>query len=502
VIRGGFKLSHKLYALLGLAAVGFVTIFGVAMLLGAKNGRLTRSMEQGYFPAEERSQKLKLALVQVNHDLGEAARTQDPAALDAARGHQREIMTALKSVHLSRELLTGDCQSCHTESGDTWEQVDNLATAFSRYWDAASATSPESRTPDAVEAQKAQFTSLAERMSNATQMHKSQMDSVFASLAKNQRQFYWAILAIAVFCLLTLLALALFLARSITRQLGHAIGITQRMAAGDLSAVVGSSSRDEVGQLLAATGSMIEKLRQVVAEAQDASAALNRASTELSSTSASLAEGTSEQAESMERTTSSLQEMNASIAQNAESSQDVEHMVRQGAETAEQGARAVHDTVKAMQAIASKVTIVEDFAYKTNLLALNAAIEAARVGEHGRGFMVVAAEVRKLAENSQAAAKDIVKLSGTSVEVAERSAALLKELTPTMRKTVDLVQNVAAASREQAAGVSQINDALSQVDQITQRTAAAAEELAATADAMTAKAHSLDQVMSFFQTRR
>src|SRR6185369_8179940 len=115
---------------------------------------------------------------------------------------------------------------------------------------------------------------------------------------------------------------------------------------------------------------------------------------------------------------------------------------------------AVADTVRAMNEIAEKITIIEEIAYQTNLLALNAAIEAARAGEHGRGFAVVATEVRKLAERSQTAAKDISGLAKSTVDVAEKSGRLLIELVPTIRKTADLVRDVAAASSEQSSGVS------------------------------------------------
>jgi methyl-accepting chemotaxis protein len=174
-------------------------------------------------------------------------------------------------------------------------------------------------------------------------------------------------------------------------------------------------------------------------------------------------------------------------------------MALQGSSDASESGKSVGDTVEAMKEIAEKISIIEEIAYQTNLLALNAAIEAARAGEHGKGFAVVATEVRKLAERSQSAAKEIGGLAGSSVRVAERSGKLLADLVPAIKKTADLVQEVAAASTEQAAGVSQINRALLSVDQVTQRNASASEELASTAEEMSAQAESLQQLVSFFR---
>jgi methyl-accepting chemotaxis protein len=191
--------------------------------------------------------------------------------------------------------------------------------------------------------------------------------------------------------------------------------------------------------------------------------------------------------------------MSASITQNAENSRQMEQMALKGVKDAEESGKAVKETLAAMQVIAEKISIVEDIAYQTNLLALNAAIEAARAGEHGRGFAVVATEVRKLAERSQTAAKEIGGLSGTSVKVAERAGAALAELVPAIKKTAELVQEVAAASREQAAGVTQVNKAITQVDQVTQRNASAAEELSSTAEEMASQTEALQQLMAFFR---
>lgn len=308
---------------------------------------------------------------------------------------------------------------------------------------------------------------------------------------------------------------ALMIIRRLLAQLGgephYAAEKVRQLATGDLTVEVQTREGDH-SSLLAAIAEMAKSLSTTVRDIKTTSESLLVAAEEVNSTAQSLSSASSEQAAALEQTSAAIEQtsaaieqMSASIEQNTDNAKVTDGIAEKASNDAQQGGRAVTATVTAMQAIADKISIIDDIAYQTNLLALNAAIEAARAGEHGKGFAVVAAEVRKLAERSQVAAQEIGELASSSVKTAESAGKLLEEMVPSIRKTADLVQEIASASQEQATSASQINQSMSQINQTsnqfnqtTQQNAAASEELAATAEELSSQADNLRALMERF----
>jgi len=326
--------------------------------------------------------------------------------------------------------------------------------------------------------------------------------------------------------------------RSITKPLAQAIGLVASVAEGDLTHTVSVSSRDEVGQMLNALNQMVtnlkslaevavqiskgnlaaraqalsdkdvlgqallrmlDSLRNTVGNVSRATVDLATGSEALSDTSQKLSQGSTEQAAAAEQTTAAMEQMTASVQQTADNARQTGKIAESAAASAKETGDTVAKTVAAIKDIAAKIGIIEEIARKTDLLALNAAVEAARAGEHGKGFAVVASEVRKLAERSQAAAVEISRLSLDGVKTAENAGQMLFKLVPDIRKTAELVQEIAAATGEQSIGASQVNKAIQQLDQVIQQNAGSSEQMAATSAELAGQAEILRTAIGFFR---
>ena len=280
--------------------------------------------------------------------------------------------------------------------------------------------------------------------------------------------------------------------------MGEITDAADEMANGNLT--VALRERSPQDKLMQALSAMVAGITRVVSDIRGIAGEVASASQAISTTSIEVSKGASSQAASAEEASSSMEEMVSNIKQNADSAQQTDKIANKSAADAQESGKSVVEAVAAMKEIASRVSIIEEIARQTNLLALNAAIEAARAGEHGKGFAVVAAEVRKLAERSQKAAGEINQLSGTTVKVSERAGEMLTKLVPDIQRTAELVQEIAAASKEQDTGAEQINKALVQLEKVIQQNASASEEMASTTEELTSQSEQLVSALGFFRT--
>jgi len=311
--------------------------------------------------------------------------------------------------------------------------------------------------------------------------------------------------------------LGLFIARTLTRAISggvsYAASLTRKVAQGDLSSTINPNTQDEIGQLLQALRDMQGSLAQLVTRVRQGSEGVANASGEIAQGNSDLSARTESQASALEETAASMEQLGSTVKQNADNARQANQLAQTASTVAVKGGEVVTqvvDTMKGINDSARKIhdiiSVIDGIAFQTNILALNAAVEAARAGEQGRGFAVVAAEVRSLAGRSAEAAKEIKTLITDSVNRVEQGNALVDQAGSTMhevvtaiRRVTDIMGEISSASSEQSAGVAQVGEAITQMDQTTQQNAALVEQMAAAASSLKSQSQDLVQTVALFR---
>ena len=338
-----------------------------------------------------------------------------------------------------------------------------------------------------------------------------------ATAAANSETVYRAavIWLIAISLAATLIAILLRLAilRAIAQPLAKALQAADRIAAGDLSERIEFDGQDEVARLLEAMQRMQQSLATTVHSVRSGAESVATASAQIAQGNSDLSSRTEEQASSLEQTSATMEQLNATVRQNADNAAQANQLAQSATQVARDGGTVVGEVVQTMRGIESSskriadiINVIDGIAFQTNILALNAAVEAARAGEQGRGFAVVASEVRSLAQRSAEAAKEIKSLINDSVErvqsgtlLVDRAGQTIDNIVTSVQKLADIVGEISSASREQSSGISQVGEAVTQLDHATQQNAALVEESAAASESLRSQAQQLVGAVAGFK---
>jgi len=528
------KVGTRMSIGFGLVLLMMISTMVVTFWSLGKVESNTQYLSEESLPFTLLADRMVVNTLQVQQFATDASATKDITVLDEAKSHYQEFNDGLDQF-----------RTMFREENDTsaLREIDQLAAAMDEMFDTAQRMTNAyiNEGQDAGNAVMEEFDVDAQKLTGLVSVLRdlqvTEINGQVSNIMLASSQVKTLQLIIGTAALIFGILVTIFITRSIVRPLNVALATARALAVGDLTVKIEQVSNDETGQLLQAMqgmivssqevaamaeqiadgnlqvkvnarsdkdvlihslGNMVNKLKDVINNVKLSIENVASGAQAMSASSEEMSQGASEQAAAAEEASSSVEQMTANIRQNADNAMQTEKIAIQASGDAQVGGQSVNETVGAMKEIAGKIIIIEEISRQTNLLALNAAIEAARAGEHGKGFAVVAAEVRKLAERSQKAAGEINELSTNSVDVAEKAGTALTALVPNIQKTAELVQEIAASSREQDAGADQIAKSIQQLDAVIQQNASASEEIASTAEELSSQSDQLAEMISFF----
>jgi len=527
------NIRAKIWLCVGLALLGFA--FSTTITHRSSTGLADdlEQMAQLDFPRSLQGAEMK-SLFKLQKDLyQDAVLLGDEEAIDEAEAVGREIKALLGELAAGSDYE----RTPLVQLGKDFDAYNDVALVAYRRFAAGDEDEALLRQIQAAGQQQRDLEERITRMAETLRQKVEETILVNSSGARSNARFQIG-LFFGVFIIASIL-ISFLADRMLVRPLRRVHAMVQRLGEGDVAADnrLAELSRDEVGEVarelnrladsmleratLAETiargkldvevtrasdkdilglalDEMVKSLGRIAHSLLEATGHVASGSGQISTSCQNLSDGSSHQAAAAEEVSAAMEQMLANIRQSSDNAKKTGQIAVDAAQGAARGGEAVRQTSRAMNDITDNISIIEEIARQTNLLALNAAIEAARAGEHGKGFAVVAAEVRKLAERSQSAAAQIAEMSSSSVEVAEQAAEQLEELVPKIRETAELVQEIVASSGEQQSGAEQVNFAIGRLDEVIQQNAAAAEEMASTAEELSAQSMQLKQMAGFF----
>ena len=507
-----FNISTRLSGVIGLLIAMLLAVAGAALLHMGTMRAVTNEINTNWLPSVEAVNQLNTAAANFRVQEYKHVVNTDDKGKSAVERDMSAILATFEKDHHSYIKLISSAEEAHIHDtfAANWKQyvqVHEQVMALSRKSLNAEASALLQGESKAVyDSVGTELNKLIDLNHNGAIASGDDSEKAYAS-ARN------TLLAACAAALLLSIGAGVWLIRSISGPLGKALAAADHVAAGDLTVRIEVESTDETGRLMSALQRMQQSLVTTIQGVRGGAEGVATASAQIAQGNMDLSQRTEEQASALEQTAASMEQLGSTVRQNADNARQANQLAMGASTVAIQGGEVVSQVVETMKDInaSSKrivdiIGVIDGIAFQTNILALNAAVEAARAGEQGRGFAVVASEVRSLAQRSAEAAKEIKSLISASVErveqgtaLVDRAGATMTEVVTAIRRVTDIMGEISAASVEQSAGVAQVGEAVTQMDQATQQNAALVEESAAAAESLKVQALQLVQAVAVFK---
>lgn len=492
-IFNNIKLRYKIltFPVIFIMVVG--VIFYTTQWSNTAIGNELDTVQYSYIPYNDYTNRMQATQVEIQKALQDAVAAQDTSKI-----------TQTEALAETFVLLADSAKQ--VKADDDFALLDSTVTSFENYYKYGSTASSLMIRQDFsedvstnVQAMISELDVLKGLLSKVTSQEMSvAFDNARSQLAELRRVINMVLLiSLGLF-----IGMSLFLSQAISGTIKKTVVNLRELADGRLDIHVPEKfikRKDEIGDISKALDSLVTQLRNVIMGVQRESAQISEISRQLEETSGQMARGSNEQAEFVEEISSTMEEVSITITQNAENAQQTNLISREANNQLKEVGDKSKEAISANKTITDRINQIQDIAFQTNVLALNAAIEAARAGEAGKGFAVVATEVQMLAEKSKTVGDEIVLLTQTAYDLANKAGEVMFETIPKMDKTSTLVQEISNSSNEQSKGATQVNQSIQQLNTLAQQSAASSEELAASAEHLRNQSERLKNSISYYK---